>query len=72
MPAPAPRDRTDYSHRTLVNLLGVIMLLVYGLALAWTMVAISDYLKLERCLSSGRRECRTFVAPPRGEVLLPR
>ena len=65
-----PRDTTDYGHRTLVNLLGAIAVLIYGLALGWTVLAISDYLKLERCLNSGRAECRTFAAPPRETVRL--
>ena len=62
------RDTTDYEHRTLVNLAGAIAVLVYALALGWTLVAINDYLKTEKCLISGRVECRTFASPPRETV----
>ena len=64
----APRDTTDYERRTLVNLAGAIAVLAYGLALGWTLLAINEYLKTEKCLSSGRVECRTFASPPRETV----
>ena len=64
-------DKERDAHRTLVNLLGAIAALIYALALGWTLLAISDYLKLERCLNSGRVACRTFAAPPGGQLAPP-
>lgn len=70
----ASRDDTDYERRTTVNLVAVIVLLVLGGVLYFAIDLIDRQRKLERCLSTGRRDCgQTIDAAPRGPVApLPR
>jgi hypothetical protein len=63
-------DRTDYAHRTFINLLATTVLLLIALALVWTVQKIEAQEKLMRCLDTGQRECVQLV-PPRPGVRLP-
>jgi hypothetical protein len=83
MPEERPKDRphlqrpvddTDYERRTTINLVAVIALLILGGVLYFAIDLIDRQRKLERCLSTGRRDCgQTIDAAPRGPVApLPR
>ena len=63
-------DTTDYAHRTFVNLLATVMLLLIALAVIWTIREIEAQEKLRICLDTGQRECVQLV-PPRPGVRLP-
>ena len=63
-------DTTDYAHRTFVNLLATVMLLLIALAVVWTIREIEAQEKLRICLDTGQRECVQLV-PPRPGVRLP-
>ncbi|MBK9083349.1 MAG: hypothetical protein IPL88_15315 [Rhizobiales bacterium] len=65
------RDETDYERRTFVNLVVTILLLVYALAFAWTLLAFGRYTDIERCVASGRSDCVQLPTPPRSVLLLP-
>lgn len=67
-PADAP---VDYVHRTTVNLVAVIAVLVLGGCLLWILHGLDAHRKLERCLSAGRKDCATFAAQP-GRLAVPR
>jgi hypothetical protein len=62
----------DYSHRHFVNLAATIVLLVLALASMWTIKAIDNQEKLQRCFNSGRKDCIPVATPPRGMVQLVR
>lgn len=62
----------DYSHRHFVNLAATIVLLALALVAMWTIKAIDNQEKLQRCLNSGRKDCIPVAAPPRGMVQLVR
>ncbi|MDF2120524.1 hypothetical protein PY365_33670 [Roseiarcaceae bacterium H3SJ34-1] len=62
----------DYSHRHFVNLAATIVLLTLALASMWTIKAIDNQEKLQRCFNSGRKDCIPVAAPPRGMVQLVR
>ncbi len=65
-PASAPRkpEPVDYEHRTTVNLLALIAIMLLAAVIYWTASAISERQKLERCVGSGRRDCFVVPAPP--------
>lgn len=65
------RDETDYARRTTVNLAATIMLLLYAIALGWTIIAMTDAMRLERCVASGRKDCTGVPTLPSGPVILP-
>ncbi len=67
----AKRDDTDYDRRGFVNLVATIVLLVYALALAWTLLALGERERLERCIASGRKDCVALPALPGTVRLLP-
>jgi hypothetical protein len=73
MPPPdrAQRD-IDYKHRTTVNLVAAIALLIIALAVVWTFNALDQRRKTERCLASGRRDCVEIDASSRGPISLQR
>ena len=73
MPSPEPNDDdTDYAHRHHVNLLAVAFLLVVALVIGWTLIAFERQQKLERCFSSGRRDCIPVESPPHSSLVIPR
>lgn len=53
--------KVDYEHRTTVNLMAVIAIMLIGAGIYLTVNYISESHKLERCVSTGRRDC--FVVP---------
>jgi hypothetical protein len=66
-------DSTDYDHRNFVNLAAVAFILALGLGIAWTVKALDRHILLEKCLDSGRKECRQIGNPGiRGYVSLAR
>jgi len=62
----------DYEHRHFVNLAATIVLLSLALVSMWTIKAIDNQEKLQRCFNSGRKDCVPMAAPPRGMVQLVR
>jgi hypothetical protein len=56
-------DRTDYEHRYFVNLAAAAFVLALGLGIGWTIKAFDRQLALEKCLDSGRKDCRQVVEP---------
>ena len=73
-PPPAPasgpgKSKVDYEHRTTVNLMAVIAIILLAAGLYWTAHNISESRKLERCVSSGRRDC--FLAPDPSPKIVP-
>ena len=71
VPVAAPDDETDYEHRHLVNLLAIVFLLAVAGAIIWTVRAMEDNEKLQRCLNAGRRDCVKIETPPATGVRLP-
>ncbi len=69
--SPAPADETDYEHRHFVNLLAIVFLLAVAGAIIWTVRAMEDNEKLQRCLNAGRRDCVKIETPPSTGVRLP-
>ena len=67
-PVDRPADDTDYAHRTTINLVAAIALIVLGGVLFWAIDLIDRQRKLERCLNTGRRDCGQTLAPPRGPI----
>ena len=64
-------DATDYEHRYFVNLVATAFILALALAIGWTLKTFDHHLLLEKCLDSGRKECRQVGEPPkRGFVAL--
>jgi hypothetical protein len=63
-------DEVDYRHRTAVNLMAAIALLVIAIAVVWTVNLLDERRKTERCLASGRRNCTEIEAAPRGPISL--
>ena len=69
--APEPVDDTDYEHRHFINLLAIIFLLAIGGAIIWTLRAMDENERLQRCLNAGRRDCVKIETPPSTGVRLP-
>jgi hypothetical protein len=67
----ARRDDTDYERRGFVNLAATIVLLVYAIALTWTLLALGERERLERCIAAGRKDCVSLPALPGTVRLLP-
>ncbi len=65
------RDSTDYEQRHFGNLVAAAFVLALALAIGWTVKIFDSQMTLERCLESGRKECRQItVAAQRGYVHL--
>ena len=62
-PGPPP---VDYQHRTTVNLIAVIAVMLVGAGLYWMFNAFEQRRKLEHCVGIGRRDCFAFPAQPGG------
>ena len=71
LPPLAREDTTDYDHRHFVNLVAMAFLLVIAAALIWTVTAMDEYEKLQRCLNAGRRDCVKIDAPTNVGVRVP-
>ncbi len=71
LPPLAREDDTDYAHRHFVNLLAMAFLLAIAAALIWTVQAIDENEKLQRCLNAGRRDCVKIDAPTNIGVRVP-
>jgi hypothetical protein len=69
--APEPVDDTDYEHRHFINLVAIAFLLVIAGAIIWTVRAIDENERLQRCFNSGRRDCMMIDATPSTAVRLP-
>ncbi len=64
-------DRTDYEQRYFVNLVATAFILALGLGIGWTVKALDRQIVLDKCLESGRKECRQITdAGVRGYVKL--
>jgi hypothetical protein len=69
-PEPTP-DPTDYSHRSRVNLIAGIAIVVL-IAIVWgTVKLFVDHEKLDACIAEGRRNCIDLDVPPRRGVIVP-
>ena len=76
MARPQPRQPSadvpvDYAHRSTVNLVAVIAVLVLGGCLLWIFNGLEAQRKLERCVQAGRKDCAALpgqaghlAAPP--------
>ncbi len=64
-------DDTDYAHRDFINLAAAAFLLLIAIAIVWTVRALEDYEKLQRCLNSGRRDCVQIGAPVHPAIRMP-
>ena len=69
--APARVDETDYEHRKIVNLLAVVFLIVISAAIIWTVHAINESERMQRCINSGRSDCVKIETPPSSAVRMP-
>ena len=67
----APGTPVDYAHRTTVNLVAAIAVLVLGGCLLWIFHGLDEHRKLERCVSAGRKDRAAFPAQP-GRLAVPR
>ncbi len=66
-------DRTDYEQRNFVNLAATAFVLALALGIGWTVKALDRQIVLDKCLDSGRKECRQVTdAGVRGFVKLNR
>ncbi len=68
---PTPVDDTDYEHRHFTNLLAIIFLLIIAAAIIWTVRAIDENERLQRCLNGGRRDCVKIETPPSTGIRMP-
>ena len=56
----------DYGHRTTVNLIAVVAIMLVGAGLYWMFSTLDQRRKLEHCVGLGRRDCFAFPAQPGG------
>ena len=56
----------DYEHRTTVNLVAVIAILLVGAGLYWVFDTLDQRRKLELCVGTGRRDCFALPAQKGG------
>lgn len=64
----AHADDVDYAHRHFVNLCAAAMLLVLALGVGWAIKLLDEQEEMRRCLGSGRKDCVTILAPPKGMI----
>jgi hypothetical protein len=57
-------DKKDNEHRTLVNLVAVIAILVLAIGAIWVMRELDQSRKIEQCLEMGRRDCGKLNGTP--------
>ena len=60
-PTKTGETPVDYHHRTTVNLMAIIAILLVGAGMYLTINYITESRRLERCVGSGRHDC--FVVP---------
>jgi hypothetical protein len=60
------RDEVDYAQRDFVNLVATIFLLLLALVISWTVRAVTENERQQRCFESGRKDCVQIAAPPQG------
>ncbi len=60
-----PNDHTDYDQRRRVNIAVAVGLAVLLALLVWSVQAIEENERLQRCISAGRRDCVPLKVPPR-------
>ncbi len=65
-PPASLRDETDYAQRDFLNLVSAVFLLCIALLITWTVAAVAENEKRQRCFESGRRDCVVIAAPPHG------
>ena len=62
-------ERQEREHRTFVNLVAAIAILVLAIAAFWLLGFLDDKRKVQACLEAGRRDClQRFdpaAAPPK-------
>jgi hypothetical protein len=61
-PAATPAEgeaeaREEREHRTYVNLIVAVFLLLLAIAIVWVFKSLDDNRRLQNCLNSGRRNC---------------
>jgi hypothetical protein len=65
----AAQEKEESQHRTFVNLVAAIMVLVLAIAATWLLGFLDDKRKIQACVEAGRRDClQRFdpsAAPPR-------
>jgi hypothetical protein len=57
-------DKKESDHRTLVNLVAVIAILVLAIGAIWVMRELDQSRKIELCLETGRRDCANLNGAP--------
>ncbi|MDB5569869.1 MAG: hypothetical protein JWN93_1052 [Hyphomicrobiales bacterium] len=67
-PPPERSREIDYGHRHFVNLAAAAVLLMLALGMVWTFKSIDEQERMRRCIGSGRKDCVTILAPPRGMI----
>ncbi len=63
-PSSSQHGNDDGHHRRVMLIAAIAIILLLG-AMVWVAQMIVSQQKLERCLSSGRRDCLQIEAPPR-------
>jgi hypothetical protein len=65
----AAQEKEESQHRTFVNLVAAITVLVLAIAAIWLLGFLDDKGKIQACVEAGRRDClQRFdpsAAPPR-------
>jgi hypothetical protein len=65
----AAQEKEESQHRTFVNLVAAITMLVLAIAAIWLLAFLDDKRKIQACVEAGRRDClRSFdpsATPPR-------
>jgi hypothetical protein len=62
----AAREEVDYAQRDFVNLVATIFLLLLAIVMSWTVRAVTDNERQQRCFESGRKDCVQIAVPPQG------
>lgn len=57
-------DEPDYAHRTTVNLVAGVAVLVLAIVLVVAMNLLDNQRRMQRCVDSGRRDCFAVPTPP--------
>ena len=50
-------EKVEGEHRTLINLLAAIAVLVIAIAAFWLISFLDEKRKIENCVEAGRRDC---------------
>ena len=60
-----PNDHTDYERRKRVNIAVAVGLAALLAILIWSVQALEENERLQRCYATGRRDCVPLKVPPR-------